>query len=210
MVAKILSSILIAILLVGCHPRKVVDQGIGAKHDTILVANQAEGIQDKTDTVEAVDNSGCARGQAEPILRKEIYPNAVFKLNEDNHTGTEKVELANGDKVVITNGGCEYYILTFRFETSRFQADTTNLPFWLNKGLQLMKYVEKGIDSNNVTLGVKGLGEFLKTSKIKTLVLGEEIVFDDSEIRNYATLDRVQKINDKTYGIEISFLTGPL
>jgi hypothetical protein len=209
MTAKSLGTYLISVLLIGCQAKRTSNQSTLTESDTIEQTSSVAPTTVKADSLEVVtDDSGCVRGQAEPIVRKSVYPNAVFKLNNDNHSGTETVDFENGDRLIIENGGCEYYVLAFRFETSRFQADTTDILFWLDKGIKLVTEVEKGIDSYHVTQGIKGLNDFLKTSK--DLTLGEEIVFDDSEIRDFASVDRIQKIADKRYAIEISFATGPL
>ena len=209
MTAKNLRTYLVSVLLIGCQAKGTSDQSKLTESDTIEQTSSVAPSTVKADSLEIVtDDSGCIRGQAEPIVRKSVYPNAVFKLNNDNHSGTETVDFENGDRLIIENGGCEYYVLAFRFETSRFQADTTDILFWLDKGIKLMTEVEKGIDSYHVTQGIKGLKDFLKTSK--DLTLGEEVVFDDSEIRDFASVDRIQKITDKRYAIEISFATGPL
>lgn len=44
----------------------------------------------------------------------------------------------------------------------------------------------------------------------KAYELGEEIVYKDDVIRDFLTLDRIPRINDKRFAIEISFATGPL
>jgi hypothetical protein len=211
MTPRTIGTILIIISFIGCQTKKGVDQNEVGNADSVLTADkvvQTSETVDSTKTEEKFDTSDCVRGQAEPILIKDKFPNSSFKINEDGLSGTETTVLENGDKLIIINGGCEYYVLAFRFETSRFQADTTDIIFWLDKGIKLMTEVEKGIDSYHVTQGIKGLKDFLKTSK--NLTLGEEIVFDDSEIRDFATVDRIQKITDKKYAIEISFATGPL
>ncbi|MFM7855349.1 MAG: hypothetical protein ACKO96_26340, partial [Flammeovirgaceae bacterium] len=105
----------------------------------------------KPKTVDTVannnDESGCIRGQAESVINKSVYPNATFKLNEDNRTGTETVRIKNGDKLTINNWGCEYYALTFRFETNRFSADTTDINYWTDKGFELMREIKSGLDA---------------------------------------------------------------
>ena len=81
----------------------------------------------------------CTRGAAVPIIKKTIYPHSTFVLQPDSITGIEKVTFDNRDKLTIKNWGCEYFVLTFRFETSRFQQDTSNLDFWFKSAGALMK-----------------------------------------------------------------------
>jgi len=68
----------------------------------------------------------CTRGEPEPSLDSTVFPNRQFLLI-DRKSATEAVNLENGDKITIRHGGCEYFIQTYRFETSRFQADTTDI-----------------------------------------------------------------------------------
>jgi hypothetical protein len=173
----------------------------------LLMVCLTKGMTQNDVSTSVPDDSGCIREQARSVVSKNVYPNAVFRLNDDHHTGTDKIDLKNGERLMIRYWGCEYYVLTFQFETSRFQADTTDVLFWVGKGYQLMTEVEKGIDSPQVTQGIEGLKTFLKAPK--KLRLGEEILFSSGEIRNYATVDRIQKLDGKKYRIEISFLSGP-
>lgn len=153
----------------------------------------------------------CIRGQAESIIKKTIYPHSTFKLNKDNHSGTETVDLENGERLIIKHWGCEYYILTFRIEMERFQADTTNTVYWLNKAAILMNEIQDGIDAPlNLQGGIEAIPIHLASIDGRNYELGEEIIFHDDVIRDFVTLDRVQKINDKRFAIEISFATGPL
>src|ERR1051326_6096260 len=67
--------------------------------------------------------SDCVRGTPEPVVKKNIFPKTTFQLQADGLTAYETVDFDNGDKLIITNAGCEYYVLTFRFETARFKNE---------------------------------------------------------------------------------------
>jgi hypothetical protein len=60
----------------------------------------------------------------------------------------------------------------------------------------------------NISGGTAATQEFLKSNK--EYHLGQEIVSKESEIRDFVTLDRIQKLGDKRFAIEISYATGPL
>jgi hypothetical protein len=121
------------------------------------------------------------------------------------------VDLKNGERLIINNWGCEYFVLKFRIETERFQADTTNTIYWLDKAVILMKEIENGIDAPlNIQGGIESIRIHMASMDSRTYELGEEIVFKDDIIRDFVTLDRVQRINDKRFALEISFATGPL
>jgi len=145
----------------------------------------------------------CVRGQAEPIVKRNVYPNTTFALQSDKLTSYETVTFGNKDKLIIYNWGCEYYMLTFRFETSRFQEDVNNLAFWYLKAHILMTEIRKGLDTPFVT--IKELTTLKKITEKKI-----DCSEDDSEIRNFITVDKIEKLTEKKYAIEISFSTGPL
>jgi hypothetical protein len=192
----------------------------GTKHDDKTLTEDSVTNQElsaneaNVDSVGAMDDlysSDCTRGQAESVTKKTVYPNAIFKLNSDYHSGTETVDLKNGERLIINNWGCEYVILTFRIETERFQADTANTIYWLNKAAILMKEIQDGIDAPlDIQGGIEAIPIHLASMDSQLYELGEEIVFKDDIIRDFVTLDRVQKINEKRFAIEISFATGPL
>lgn len=155
----------------------------------------------------------CVRGQAEPIIKKEYFPNTTFTLQPDSLTAIEIVQFDNGDRLTIKNWGCEYYVLTFNFETSRFQGDTADLKYWYQATMQLMTNMLSSIDAPiDIKRGLVFLESYyLRDNKnnFKNLKLGDEIDFDGNEIRSYVTLDRIEKINNK-FGVTVSFAIGPL
>ena len=211
MTARILVTILtLAILLIACQTKSTTEEKEILDSDSATEnVTQSTQSADRVKSEEVVDDSDCIRGQAESIIKKAVYPNSTFKLNKDNHTGTETVELDYGDKLIINNWGCEYYVLTFRFETTRFQADTTDVKYWIDKAVVLMNEIEKGLDSPlNIPGGTFATKKYLDENKPYSL--GEEIVYDDDVIRDFVTFDRVQKLSDKKYAFEISYATGPL
>jgi hypothetical protein len=155
-------------------------------------------------------NNNCVRGQAEPVVKKLVYPNSQFQLQADSLRAIEIVNFSNGDKLIIRNWGCESYILTFGFETSRFLDTKNKLGFWLEKAIILMKEVENGINAPiNIKKGIKALEKHLKNSKknnYKDLKLEEEINFEDNiEIRDFVRIDKVEKQENKKLVLEISF-----
>lgn len=211
MTAKVTWTVLTMILVFGC----------GTKHDDkALTTKDSTTIQESADSdsnvgsVKAMNdfnNSDCIRGQAQSVTKKTVYPNAIFKLNSDKHTGTETVDLKNGERLIINKWGCEYFVLTFRIETERFQADTTDTTYWLDKAAILMNEIQDGINAPlNLQGGIEAIPIQLASMDSRIYELGEEIIFNNDAIRDFVTLNRVQKINEKRFAIEISFATGPL
>ncbi len=158
----------------------------------------------------------CVRGQAKPIIKKTVFSNTKFILQPDSLSAIETVLFDNGDKLTIRNWGCEYYVLTFSFETSNYKNDTTNFAYWYQTADQLMTSILAGIDPQT-PIDIKRALVFFESyylrerkNNYKNLKLAEEIEFDGSEIRSFVTLDRIEQINNQKFLISLSFVTGPL
>ena len=212
MTVRSIGTLLVITLFISCGTKSSDESVIIS--DTVKITDQGETKAVAPDSAkggEDLNYSDCIRGQAAPVVKKSVYPNAVFKLYPDNHTGIETMDLKGGDKLTIKNWGCEYYVLTFRFETGRFQADTTNTVYWLGKAALLMKEIQAGIDAPlNLQDGIEAVSIQLASMDSGSYGLGEEIVFKDDMIRDFVTLDRIQRINEQRFAVEISFATGPL
>jgi hypothetical protein len=209
MITRIFGAILTAICLTHCSQLRKVEQS------GIVDADSTEKESERTrteivDTAKMTDHevSNCIRGKAGPVVRKTVYSKSTFKLNEDNRTATESIEFSEEEKLVIHNWGCEYYALTFRFETERFHADTTDINFWIDKGLLLMKEIRNGVDTPlDIPGGEVALQNYLTKNEYK---LGDRIDYGNETISNTVTIDRIQKINDKKFAIELTYSIGPL
>lgn len=200
--------LLSAFVLLSCGGSKTEESHSGPDSTT----NIRQAVDEPhNDTTKTEDDPGyeCIRGAAEPIVNRDVYPNALFKINDDSLTGIETIDFENGEKLKINNWGCEYFVLTFTFETNRFQGDTTDAKFWLDKAIVLMKEVEHGLDSPlDIKGGVIATSKFLQDSAKYNFM--DEIVYDDSEIRDFVRLDRVHKIDNNRYAIQVTFAKGPL
>jgi hypothetical protein len=207
MKSNIIGVLFTGILFLSCQTKKA-----DRITDSITVTKSETALIERSDSVTKdfeLDHSNCIRGQAESVINKSVYPHSNFKLNEDQHTGTETIELGNGEKLIIYNWGCEYFVLTFRFETTRFRADTTNIKYWMAKAVILMDELEKGLNAPlDIKTGTIATKNFIKENM--DYELRQEIVYDTAVIRDFVTIDRIQKLGDKKYAVEISYGTGPL
>ncbi len=164
----------------------------------------------KSDKNEVNQDIDCTRGQAEPIVIKDIYPKTTFTLQSDNLTAIETIELNDGDKVVIKNWGCKYYVLSFRFETSKYAADTTAMKYWYVNSFKLMNEIKHGIDAPiDIEKGLKAFNEHI-SKNVFDLELKTEIDFGENEFRNFVSLDNISKIGNNRFAVTISFAIGPL
>jgi hypothetical protein len=150
----------------------------------------------------------CIRGQAQPIVIPGILGHSQFKLNGDGITGTEKLLLSNGDSLIINNWGCEYYSLTFRFVTNKYLSDTTNIDYWLDKAVGLMKDISNGIAPPvDIMTGTDLLSQ---ASKKEEYELGQWITYGNETMSNIVTLDRIKSNGNRYFTIEITYSAGPL
>ena len=205
-------SIFLIIGLVSCNPTTIRQVKIEKKVSKAENTKQDGLIADNSQSNET--ESECIRGEAHPIIKKEIYPHSTFAMQPDSLTAFEYLTFENKDKLIIHNYGCEYYILTFRFETSRFLEDIKNIPFWFRKSATLMSEINDGIDTPfDIKKGLVKLNQYIdkdSSNDYKNLKFGEQIDFGDEDIRSFVTVDKIEKLTDKKYAVEISFALGPL
>lgn len=156
----------------------------------------------------------CVRAKPEPIIDRKVFPETDFSLEKNAEfpgleKGIENVRFKNGDKLLIEHLGCENYTLVFRFETQRFSDDVENIGVWYKNAISLLEETVKGLNSPNLTVdGIKALKSHLKNTNAPKYE--ENIEFGGDEIRSSVTLQKVEKISEKTYEIEISLGVGPL
>lgn len=150
----------------------------------------------------------CIRGEPEPSLDSIIYPTRQFRILNKT-SAIETVDLKNGDKIIIRHWGCEYFVQTYRFETTRFQADTADILFWYKKTVKLLREIEQANQSPiDIKAGLNAMINYIDTYTEKHL--GEEIDFVDSIIRQFVTLDRIEQLDINRFGIEVTYAIGPL
>ena len=201
-----------AMLLYACRrpEKKVISPVISS--DTARIAPK-----DLPATVTAVDTTGfsdCPVGKPESVVNKQVFPGSKFRMSADGTVGTETLDLDSSDHVEIRISGCEYYTLTVVLETSRFAADTTNLPYWFDKTENIMRKVNTGLNTPlELNIALKNLATRLQKDKSTTsgrLSLGEEIDFGGPDPRAYLSINRISKIAPKKYQVELSFSYGPV
>lgn len=198
--------LLIPFILIGCQkaPKVLADN-----HNTDkVIATSTVKAKTLTPVTDAV------RGQAERIFKPSFFPNSTFVLLGDSITGIETTKLDNGDKLILTNCGFEYFTLAFRFETTRIQRDTADIPFWCRQAIEMMQAIEPGLDSPlDIKLGTKKLLEFLDgdaSNNYSNVALQNQIDYGGDDIREFVWLKRIEKIDEKRIAIEISYSMGPL
>jgi hypothetical protein len=174
------------------------------------IAEQDNRIEPEPKEKEPNQDFDCVRGQAEPIVIKDIYPNTTFTLQPDSLTAIETIELDNSEKVIIKNWGCEYYVLSFQFETSKYNTDTTAMKYWYVNSYKLMDEIKEGIDAPiDIEKGLQAFNDHISRN-VFDLELETEIDYGENEIRNFVSLDNISKIENNRFAVTISFAVGPL
>jgi hypothetical protein len=170
------------------------------------IGNETEDYAGDEDLTEDYD---CPRGIPEPVLDEKKFPGRTFRLQEDR-TGLEKFNFSNGDKLTITNSGCEYIMLTFRFETKKFSGDTTDLKYWSESAVKLFNGIKKNCKTSfDWDKGLQALKNFYSVNTPESQT-GPEIDFGGEDIRSFVSFDRIEQINEKEFAVTVSFGVGPL
>jgi len=160
---------------------------------------EAAGNAEKTD---------CLKGIPQRVIDASVLPGAEFK--QVDLMGYEKIELPTGDRLLIINWGCESYNLTFRFETSRFGTDTSQVKQWYSILTQLLYVIEPAIDSPvKVRRGIDGIQDYLKQD---TLPVAYNVSLDLSNDSSYADMvfERVKILGDTAVRIDATFSVNAL
>lgn len=152
----------------------------------------------------------CTRATPTRIVKKSVFPKTTFKLSRDRRTGTETVKFSNGDRLIITNAGCEYYYLGFRFETRRFSARTANTKYWFAQAVKLIAELEKGINAQSIQIptAVRALKKYIK--KTPQPKVGEEIDYGGTDIRTFVAVKKIKRLPKGKFALELYFAVGPL
>src|SRR3954468_17878599 len=132
-----------AIALIACNTSEKSAEKVVTEIQLADTASVA--ITDKT--IIAESGSNCVRDVPVAIVKINAFPKMSFELQPNKQVGIETIDLENGDKVIIKNWGCNYYALTFRFETSRFQSEPTNIPFWYKRTVTLLNELTSKIEA---------------------------------------------------------------
>jgi hypothetical protein len=157
----------------------------------------------------------CVRSTPQPIVKKSVFPNTKFVLKNIDYVGVvvplglETVEFANGDKLAITNSGCEYFSLSFQFETSRFAGNVQDTRYWFARSIDLMNQTQQGLEPPvDIQQGIKALEKYSKNNQHP--LVGQEIDYGGQEIRSVVKLAEVKKTTEGNSAVTVIFSVGPL
>lgn len=73
----------------------------------------------------------CVRGGPEPLFSGQSPDVKGHEFTRtSSHEADESVLFASGDRLVIRNWGCEYFVNTFRFESKSIEGHKSSPPYW--------------------------------------------------------------------------------
>jgi hypothetical protein len=165
----------------------------------------------------------CVRSIPTPIVKKAVFPDTSFALKNIDYVGVvvplglETVQLKNGDKVTITNSGCENFTLSFQFETSRFTGQLQDTKYWFARSVELMQQIEPGLDTSiaigaskaiDLKQGIAILEKYMMTTA--NPAIGQEINYGDRDIRSIVQLADVKQLGNQSFAVKVIFSIGPL
>jgi hypothetical protein len=182
----------------------------------VLLAFIAPILRDDRATQAGTIPFNCARSTPTAIVKKSIFPKTKFvlkKIDDDGQaipTGIETVIFNNGDRLDITNSGCEMFSLKFRFETSQMKTGKMKDKKYLyNRSVWLMDRVLPGLKSSlNLTGGITALKKY--AAKQISPEIGKEIDYGDPEIRSVVKISKIEQLPNNKFAVEILFYYGPL
>jgi hypothetical protein len=181
----------------------------------ILLAFIAPILKNTEPTQAATTEYNCVRATPEPIVKKSVFPNTKFVLKKiDDYgqaipNGLETVIFKNGDRLDITNSGCEMFTLNFRFETSQLTGKMKDNKYLYNRSAWLMSQMLPGLKpSLDITGGIAALKKY--AAKQINPKIDKEIDYGDREIRSVVRLSQIKQLPNKKVLVEILFYYGPL
>lgn len=198
------------LVLFACHSS---NEAVQNKEEKTMIPDSIPAKQEgKTRIAETGTN--CNRGTAEPIVRKGTFSNSTFELQPDKLTGVETINQDNGDKIRIRNWGCDYYALTFRFETDRFKGEPSNVGFWYKRTVTLLNELNKNLDAPvDIVKGTERLITAIEDNVptgYENMKYNEEFDFGEEAPRNFVSIDKVEQLDNGKFAIEVTFAKGPL
>ena len=136
----------------------------------------------------------CLRGRPTRTLDTSLVTNYEFIMKPDR--AIEKAELANGNKLIVSNEGCEVFWISYTFFINNYDQNASKLdlveyafkevkaidkaPIDFGKALSMIKKIKEG--GGNIKLGNE---YFLKMERVSEMFEVEEIDLK----KEYATVE---------------------
>lgn len=85
----------------------------------------------------------CVRGEPEPLFSRDNprIKSHSFSLQSTTEA-TENVVSLSGDRIIILNVGCEYYINAFRYESATIPARESSARYWGAEAAKALRKIQ--------------------------------------------------------------------
>jgi hypothetical protein len=166
-------------------------------------AGKAENSHGKTGSEEKTENSHCFNTVTQRVINTSVLPGVEYE--QVDLMGYEKLCLPTGDHLLIINWGCEFYHLTFRFETSRFGTDTSNVKQWYSILTQLLYVIEPAIDSPvKIQLGINEIQSYLSQDSTP-VVFDVPLTLRRDSVLSDMVFEQVKILGDTAMRLDATF-----
>ena len=189
------------LILLGCQSNSINESGKYSNIDSTHIFTQ-----DTTNVYDSIHDE-CIRGLPEPFLNKSMFRSTSFRLI--NREGFETGLLENGDRLDVKNYGCEYYILSFSFQTTRFRTDSLNFILCCDQILDLLYEVKNKATSAVAINDMINTFEKLKMGKSANNFQDEFIIYE-GDISTQLKVNRIRQISGYTANYIFDYSIGPL
>lgn len=112
-------------------------------HATVIFCILATLYPLPTFPAEADAGFACVRGEPEPLFTGN---NPGIKshsfVRHAKTEATEEVVFLSGDRIIILNGGCEYYLNSFRYESVQIRAGDSSARHWGAEAAQALRKLQ--------------------------------------------------------------------
>ena len=86
----------------------------------------------------------CPRDQPGPVysLKSPGVKSHLFKKTS-SFEAEEEVIFVSGDRLLIKNWGCEYYVNSFYYESKNIKADSASTAYWHTKSAEILRLLAR-------------------------------------------------------------------
>lgn len=163
--------------------------------------------------ISAAAEETCPRGEPEALFQGKEVKSEIF-TPVSNHEANEEVVFNSGDRLLIRNWGCEYFVISYRYESAKFLVKSEDTLDVFKKSVESLKKIA-ALHPNSV-FDDKKAAETLKEliTEGKELTLGQSFPVEGDGFDFLQTRVMVKGGGSLKKGrggfIEIELQKGPL
>ena len=155
----------------------------------------------------------CMRGKPYPVFSKNLpeLRSRQFSL-KSVHEANERIQLKSGESIRIHHWGCEYYVITFRFESADILKAGMSKSAAFKEAVPLLRKLQQLKADSVFDLGLAASTLEKAILQPNDLAFGEQFPVEGDGTDFLQTQVKIDSAgrNDKVGFIEVSLLKGPL